>query len=54
MDAAARPDEVEYLIRRVEAQIERSATVLPATALAEYREALRIYRKMAGTARWQR
>jgi hypothetical protein len=46
-----RKAEVEYLIRRVQAQIDRSADVLPATALDEYREALRIYRTIAETAR---
>ena len=56
VDVAGRPlrprkAEVEYLIRRVEAQIDRSAGVLPGPALEEYREALRIYRKIAETAR---
>jgi len=46
-----RKAEVEYLIGRVETQIQRSAAVLPAPALEEYREALRIYRKIAETAR---
>src|SRR4029077_17477752 len=35
-----RKAEIEYLIHRVEAQIKRSAAVLPAPALEEYREAL--------------
>ncbi len=43
--------EVEYLIRRVEAQIERSAGVLPGPAIDEYREALRAYRAIAATGR---
>jgi hypothetical protein len=43
--------EVEYLIRRVEAQIRRSAAVLPEAALDEYRQALENYQKIAGTAR---
>jgi len=56
VDVAGRPlrprkAQVEYLIRRVEAQVQRSAAVLPAPALEEYREALRIYRKIAETAR---
>jgi len=56
IDVAGRPlrprkAEIEYLIGRVETQIQRSAAVLPAPALEEYREALRIYRKIAGTAR---
>jgi hypothetical protein len=56
VDVAGRPlrprkEEVDYLIRRVEAQIQRSERVLPAAALDEYREALRIYRAIAETAR---
>ena len=43
--------EVDYLIKRVEKQIARSAAVLPAPALEEYREALRIYRNIGRTAR---
>ena len=46
-----RKDEVEYLIRRVEEQIARSAGVLPGPALDEYRAALRAYRAIAETAR---
>jgi hypothetical protein len=46
-----RRDEVDYLIRRVEEQLARSASVLPEPALEEYRAALRIYRKIAATAR---
>jgi hypothetical protein len=46
-----RKAEVEYLIRRVQAQIDRSAAVLPESALVEYREALEIYRKLAESAR---
>ena len=38
-----RPAEIDFLIRRVEEQIERSKDVLPPAALDEYREALRIY-----------
>ena len=38
-----RPAEIDFLIRRVEEQIARSKDVLPAAALDEYREALRIY-----------
>jgi hypothetical protein len=56
IDVAGRPlrprkVEVEYLIKRVEAQIQRGAAVLPAAALDEYRKALQIYRKIAETAR---
>lgn len=43
--------EEEYLVRRVEEQIARSAGVLPAAALNEYREALRAYRAIGETAR---
>ncbi len=43
--------EVAYLIQQVQSQIERSAGVLPKPALDEYREALRIYRELAETAR---
>lgn len=46
-----RREEVEYLIERVESQIARSAALLPPEALAEYREALNIYRAIAATAR---
>jgi hypothetical protein len=46
-----RREEVEYLIKRVEDQITRSADVLPKAALDEYREALRVYREIAKTAR---
>jgi hypothetical protein len=43
--------EVDYLIQRVEAQIARSSSVLPAPALDEYRAALKAYRAIAETAR---
>ena len=43
--------EVDYLIKRVDEQISRSAAVLPTPALEEYREALRIYRNLAQRAR---
>jgi hypothetical protein len=43
--------EVDYLIQRVEAQITRSSGVLPASALDEYRGALKSYRSIAETAR---
>jgi hypothetical protein len=43
--------EVDYLIRRVQAQIDRSAAVLPAPALDEYRAALKAYRAVAERAR---
>jgi hypothetical protein len=56
IDVAARPlrprrAEVEYLFHRVEAQIDRSADVLPPPALDEYSQALGIYRKLLETAR---
>jgi hypothetical protein len=43
--------EVDYLIRRVQDQIDRSSAVLPASALDEYRAALEAYRRLAQTAR---
>jgi hypothetical protein len=43
--------EIQYLIRRVEEQITRSAGVIPGPALDEYRAALRAYREIARTAR---
>jgi hypothetical protein len=42
---------VDYLVRRVEAQIRRNGTVLPEAALAEYRAALKAYQEIAHTAR---
>ena len=38
-----RPAEIDFLIRRVEDQIARGKDILPAAALDEYREALRVY-----------
>jgi hypothetical protein len=38
--------EIDFLIKRVEDQIARSKDVLPAAALDEYREALRIYQEV--------
>ena len=46
-----RREEVEYLVSRVETELARNAGTLPAAALDEYREALRVYREIAGTAR---
>jgi hypothetical protein len=43
--------EIEFLVRRVEEQLARSANVLPAAALDEYRQALRVYREIARNAR---
>jgi hypothetical protein len=43
--------EVDYLMRRVQTQIDRSAPVLPGPAVEEYRAALEAYRKVAETAR---
>jgi hypothetical protein len=45
-----RKEEVQYLIDRVESLLRRDAEVLPQAALDEYREALRIYRKIGETA----
>jgi hypothetical protein len=41
-----RAEEVEYLVKRVEAELERHAGALPDAALEEYREAARIYRSL--------
>jgi hypothetical protein len=46
-----RKAEVEYLVKRVEGQLKRSAAVLPEAALAEYRDGLRVYKELAKTAR---
>jgi len=46
-----RRDEIDFLIRRVREQIERSSGVLPAEAMAEYRKALAIYEEIARQAR---
>jgi hypothetical protein len=46
-----RKSEVEYLVKRVDEQWKRSADVLPEAALAEYREALRVYTELLKTAR---
>ena len=43
--------EIDFLIGRVTSQIERSRAVLPAAAIAEYEQALRVYEKIAKTAR---
>jgi len=47
----SRKAEVEYLISRVQSQIERSKDVLSPEALAEYREALARYEEIAKTAK---
>jgi hypothetical protein len=56
IDVPARPlhprkFEVDYLMRRVQTQIDRSAAVLPGSALEEYRAALEAYRTVAERAR---
>jgi hypothetical protein len=43
--------EIDYLIKRIETELSRNADVLPAAALDEYREALRIYQDIARNAR---
>ncbi len=43
--------EVEYLMARVQREIDRSEDVLPPQAIEEYRQALREYRDIAATAR---
>ena len=56
IDVANRPlrprrREVEYLVQRVETQIERNESVLPAAAMQEYRAALKAYEKLLSEAR---
>ena len=53
MGAPLRPRrvEVEYLMARVQREIDRSEDVLPPQAIEEYRQALREYRDIAATAR---
>jgi hypothetical protein len=46
-----RREEVDYLLRRLQEQIERSATILPTEAIAEYRQALALYEQIAKDAR---
>jgi len=46
-----RKEEINYLIKRVADQIERSRKVLPPAAIAEYEKALAIYQEIAKTAR---
>jgi hypothetical protein len=43
--------EVDYLVKRVEEQLKRSAGVLPEAALAEYRVGLRTYQELLRAAR---
>lgn len=43
--------EIDFLLRRVTDELARSEKILPPAALAEYREALRIYEDIAKTAR---
>jgi hypothetical protein len=43
--------EIEFLVKRVEEQIARSAGLLPQPALEEYHEALRVYQELAKEAR---
>jgi hypothetical protein len=46
-----RKAEIDFLVKRVEDQLKRNQGVLPAASLAEYEEALRVYRKIAMTVR---
>jgi hypothetical protein len=46
-----RRPEIEFLIKRIEDELARNGEVLPSPALEEYREALRIYKEIARTAR---
>ena len=43
--------EIEFLIARMEGELSRNASVLPAEGLDEYRDALRIYKEIAQGAR---
>lgn len=47
----ARKEEVQFLIQRMEEQLKRSKGVLKPDAIAEYEEALAVYRRIAATAR---
>ncbi|MGB0582633.1 MAG: hypothetical protein ACPGVU_23350, partial [Limisphaerales bacterium] len=47
----AKKEEVNFLIQRMEEQLERSKGVLKPDAIAEYEQALATYRKIAETAR---
>jgi hypothetical protein len=56
VDVAGRPlrprkEEAAFLVARVEEEIARSEGVLPAAAIAEYRRALDVYRRIAENAR---
>jgi hypothetical protein len=56
VDVAGKPvrprrAEIEFLIKRVTDELARSEKILPPAALAEYREALRIYEDIARMAR---
>jgi hypothetical protein len=42
-----RKEEVAFLVRRVQDQIERSSKILPPEAIAEYRVALAAFEKLA-------
>ncbi len=42
-----RREQIEYLIQRVEAEVQRNQDVLPVSAIAEYQEALAAYRRVA-------
>jgi hypothetical protein len=46
-----RKQEIGFLIKRMQGQIERNKQVLPKEALDEYHRALKIYQKIAGSAR---
>lgn len=46
-----RKQEINFLIKRVKDQIQRSKDTLPKPAIDEYRQALEIYKKIAKTAR---
>lgn len=46
-----RVEQAQYLVDRVQAELQRSADVLPENALAEFRQALDVYRELRDAAR---
>ncbi len=46
-----RKEEMEFLLRRISSEIERSSEILPPASLDEYKKALEIYQKIAESAR---
>jgi hypothetical protein len=52
-DAPIQPQrkQVEYLVQQMQAELERSGSLLPPTAVAEYKQALQVYRDLLRRAR---